>query len=94
MKTLIQTLLDPMVMTHGRRFLQEPENLQRLIEKDGLEKVSIHVDATQRGRERLQARTFRVPVEGRMIPMCELNATGLRSKLYPAARLRKVVGES
>jgi len=29
-----------------------------------------------------------------MIPMCELNATGLRSKLYPAARLRKVVGES
>jgi len=43
--------LDPMVMTHGRRFLQEPEYLQRLIEEDGLEKISIHVDATQRGRE-------------------------------------------
>lgn len=49
---------------------------------------------TPLGRERLQACTFRVPVEGRMIPMCELNATGLRSKLYPAARPRKVVGES
>ncbi|MGB5478252.1 MAG: hypothetical protein WBO53_14695, partial [Thermoanaerobaculia bacterium] len=49
---------------------------------------------TPLGRERLQSCTFRVPVEGRMIPMCELNATGLRSKLYPAARPRKVVGES
>ena len=49
---------------------------------------------TPLGRERLQACTFRVPVEGEMIPMCQLNATGLRSKLYPAARLRKVVGES
>lgn len=93
MKILIQTLLDPMVMTHGRRFIQEPQYLQRLIEKDGLEKISIHVDATQRGRERPQACTFRVPLEGRMIPMCELNATGLRSKLYAAARLRKA-GES
>jgi hypothetical protein len=43
--------LDPMVMTHGRRFLQEPEYLQKLIEEDGLEKISIHVDSTQRGRE-------------------------------------------
>ena len=49
---------------------------------------------TPLGRERLQACTFRVPVAGEMIPMCELNATGLRSKLYPAARPRKVVGES
>ena len=43
--------LDPMVMTHGRRFLEEPDYLQELIEKDGLEKISIHVDSTQRGRE-------------------------------------------
>ncbi len=43
--------LDPMVMTHGRRFLREPEYLQELIEQDGLEKVSLHVDSTQRGRE-------------------------------------------
>ena len=43
--------LDPMVMTHGRRFLEEPDYLQELIEKDGLEKLSIHVDSTQRGRE-------------------------------------------
>jgi len=43
--------LDPMVMTHGQRFLQEPEYLEELIEQDGLEKISIHVDSTQRGRE-------------------------------------------
>lgn len=42
--------LDPMVMTHGRRFLEEPEYLRDLVEKDGLEKISIHVDSTQRGR--------------------------------------------
>lgn len=47
---------------------------------------------TEIGQERLRACTFRVPVDGEMIPMCELNATGLRSKLYPAARIRKVVG--
>jgi len=43
--------LDPMVMTHGRRFLEEPEYLRDLVEKDGLEKISIHVDSTQRGRQ-------------------------------------------
>ena len=42
--------LDPMVMTHGRRFLEEPEYLRELVEIDGLEKISIHVDSTQRGR--------------------------------------------
>jgi uncharacterized radical SAM superfamily Fe-S cluster-containing enzyme len=47
----IEIGLDPMVMTHGRRFLEEPEYLQRLVEEDGLEKISIHVDSTQRGRE-------------------------------------------
>ena len=47
----IEIGLDPMVMTHGRRFLQEPDYLQELIELDGLEKISIHVDSTQRGRE-------------------------------------------
>ncbi len=42
--------LDPMVMTHGRRFLEEPDYLRKLVEEDGLEKISIHVDSTQRGR--------------------------------------------
>lgn len=49
---------------------------------------------TELGRERLQACTFRVPVDGEMMAMCELNATGLRSKLYPAARIRKVARQS
>jgi len=61
MRTLIQTLLDPLVMTHGRRFLQEPEYSQRLIEKDGPEKISIHVDATQRGRNVCRHALFEFP---------------------------------
>ena len=37
--------------------------------------------ATERGAERLDACAFRVPVGGRMVSMCELNATGLREEL-------------
>ena len=44
---------------------------------------------TELGRERLAACTFRVPHEGRMISMCEMNATELRSKLYPRETIRK-----
>lgn len=42
--------LDPMVMSHGQRFLDEPEYLKRLVSKYGLGKISIHIDTTQRGR--------------------------------------------
>ena len=42
--------LDPMVMTHGQRFLDEPEYLRRLVADFGLMKLSVHVDSTQRGR--------------------------------------------
>ncbi len=42
--------LDPMVMTHGERFLAEPGYLRTLVQQYGLEKISIHVDITQRGR--------------------------------------------
>ena len=37
--------------------------------------------STPLGRERLGACVFRVPVDGRMISMCELNATDLRLRL-------------
>ena len=43
--------LDPMVMTHGQRFLRQPDYLSALVREHGLEKISIHVDVTQRGRE-------------------------------------------
>ena len=36
---------------------------------------------TDRGRERLAACAFKVPVEGQMVSMCELNATDLRRTL-------------
>ncbi len=42
--------LDPMVMSHGQRFLDEPDYLIALVRDYGLAKVSIHVDTTQRGR--------------------------------------------
>ena len=36
---------------------------------------------TPLGRERLQACVFKLPVNGRMVSMCEMNATGLRREL-------------
>jgi len=42
--------LDPMVMSHGERLLAQPEYLEELVREDGLGKISIHVDSTQRGR--------------------------------------------
>ena len=44
---------------------------------------------TEVGRERLAACTFRVPYDGQMIPMCEMNATELRARLYPRMANRK-----
>lgn len=43
--------LDPMVMTNGERFLDEPNYLLSLVRDYGLQKVSIHIDTTQRGRK-------------------------------------------
>ncbi|MDB4265517.1 hypothetical protein N9891_02070, partial [bacterium] len=43
--------LQPMVMTNGERFLDEPDYLLTLVRDYGLSKVSIHVDTTQRGRK-------------------------------------------
>ncbi len=42
--------LDPMVMTNGRRLLDEPAYFEALVRDHGLEKISIHIDVTQRGR--------------------------------------------
>ena len=42
--------LDLMVMSHGQRFLEEPEYLKSLVVDYGLRKVCIHIDTTQRGR--------------------------------------------
>jgi hypothetical protein len=42
--------------------------------------------ATPRGRERLDACAFRVPVDGRLVSMCAANALGLRDAAYRATR--------
>jgi len=41
--------------------------------------------ATPIGRERLSACAFRVPIDGRLEPMCAVNALGLRDAFYRAA---------
>jgi hypothetical protein len=38
--------------------------------------------ASPAGRERLGACVFRVPIDGRMVPMCEANARGARDAFY------------
>jgi 7,8-dihydro-6-hydroxymethylpterin dimethyltransferase len=43
--------------------------------------MSSHELETAEGQERLQACAFRVPVDGRMVSMCELNGTDLRKAL-------------
>jgi len=43
--------LSPMVMSHGQRFLRDPAYLERLVLQGGLDRIGIHVDTTQRGRD-------------------------------------------
>lgn len=43
--------LQPMVMTNGERFLDDPDYLLTLVRDYHLAKVSIHIDTTQRGRK-------------------------------------------
>ncbi len=42
--------LIPMLMTHGDSFRRRPGLLERLMDEGGLREISIHVDATMRGR--------------------------------------------
>ena len=42
---------------------------------------------TSLGKERLQACVFQLPVDGKMVSMCEMNASGLRKKLNLKASL-------
>jgi MoaA/NifB/PqqE/SkfB family radical SAM enzyme len=43
--------LDPMVMTHGQTFDRDPSYLETLMVEGGLQKISVHMDTTQRGRD-------------------------------------------
>ncbi len=44
---------------------------------------------TSEGQERLDLCVFRVPIDGRMVPMCEVNATPIREKYYQALTAQK-----
>jgi hypothetical protein len=48
--------------------------------------------ATAVGRERLAACAFRVPIDGRLEPMCAVNALGLREAFYGADAAAEALG--
>ena len=50
--------------------------------------------ATPMGRERLDACVFKLPVGGRMVSMCEMNATGLRRELNMERLAERFTGRS
>lgn len=49
--------------------------------------------ATERGQERASACTFRVPHQGRLVSMCEFNASQGRAELYAALRRTTETGK-
>lgn len=53
-KYAISIGLDPMVMTHGQHFLNDPTYLHDLMREGGLQKISVHIDTTQKGRKFLK----------------------------------------
>ena len=53
-KYAIDIGLDPMVMTHGQHFLNDPTYLHDLMTQAGLQKIAVHIDITQKGRKYLK----------------------------------------
>jgi hypothetical protein len=47
--------LDPVVMPNGHRFVQRPDYFPTLVKRYGLQKVSFHIDTTQKGRPGLRS---------------------------------------
>lgn len=52
--------------------------------------MSSHELQTEEGKERLEACNFKVPIDGRMVSMCELNGTDMRKDLNVRDRERLV----
>jgi hypothetical protein len=85
------------LMRHGRFLLcRAAPQLWRLVRRAGTLRVryfclvshhfmSAAEAATARGRERLAVCAFRVPIHGRLEPMCAVNALGLRDAYYRSA---------
>ena len=72
-----------MAMVRGRRVRVRPQLfvIHRFMDADEL--------ASPQGRERLEACVFRVAVDGELVSMCELNASGLRADLNRRAGARR-----
>lgn len=65
--------------------------LLRRVKLDGVTLTSHHFMspaelATETGKARLDACVFRLPVNGEMVPMCQVNAGGMREEFYAGIR--------
>ena len=72
--------------------------IRRRVRMDGFTVTSHHFMSrdeidTPKGRERLAACVFRVPIDGRMVAMCEVNAAGGRETVYARAEARNATAE-
>jgi hypothetical protein len=79
--------LDPMVMSHGQRFAEEPEYLERLVRDHRLEKIAIHIDSTQRGRHGVPAGSDERQLDSvrdRFAGLIRRTRTRTRRRLYAA----------
>jgi len=89
-----------MLMRHGHFLVRRAiPHLWRLARRAGTLRVryfcivshhfmSAAEAATPHGRERLAVCAFRVPIDGRLEPMCAVNALGLRDAYYRAASVQ------
>ncbi len=73
--------------TYRDPLLHDPALFMRRVREAGLSEISIHIDTTQRGQERLHLCAFQVPIDGALCSMCEVNALGLRHELYANMRV-------
>ena len=80
--------LIPMLMSHGDGFLRDPNLLKRLMVEGGLEELSLHIDATQRGR---RDRDFRHATrEAELMDLREKFATLIRRVRRETGRTLRV----
>ncbi|MDX2120130.1 MAG: hypothetical protein SF070_03590 [Gemmatimonadota bacterium] len=88
LRTWLQRLSPGHSWRFGLRFLRGQAQLR------GLVVISHHFMSpdeaiSARGRDRLALCVFHGPIEGRLLPMCEANALGLRDQLYQGLLGRK-----
>jgi molybdenum cofactor biosynthesis enzyme MoaA len=85
----VRRWLDERLRAHANTSLLQlaRDLVLRRVRLDGLTLTSHHFMssaelATETGKARLDACVFRLPVNGEMVPMCQVNAGGIRERFY------------